>query len=149
MTVTSDVYQGRPDLRRSLELRGSQLSRRERGYFKSAGGYARMQQDNQTMQQVIDRGRRNQERLSSKQVNTANWTDEKGRKVYAGNPPMRFNVKNSFEPEGDQIDEAIPLAIPAAAAAAGGAAYLINKARQAAITNEILEIVGGAEALNN
>jgi F0F1-type ATP synthase gamma subunit len=24
-----------------------------------------------------------------------------------------------------------------------------NKARQAAITNEILEIVGGAEALNN
>jgi hypothetical protein len=57
------------------------------------------------MQQVIDRGRRNQERLSSKQVNTANWTDEKGRKVYAGNPPMRFNVKNSFEPEGEQIDE--------------------------------------------
>ena len=105
MTVPSDVYQGRPDLRRSLELRGSQLSRRERGYFKSAGGYARMQQDNQTMQQVIDRGRRNQERLSSKQVNTANWTDEKGRKVYAGNPPMRFNVKNSFEPEGEQIDE--------------------------------------------
>ena len=39
---------------------------------------------------------------------------------------------NSFEPEGDQIDEAIPLAIPAAAAAVGGAAYLINKARQAA-----------------
>ncbi|AXN58544.1 hypothetical protein KNU05_gp010 [Synechococcus virus S-PRM1] len=105
MTVPSDVYQGRPDLRRSLELRGSQLSRRERGYFKSAGGYARMQQDNQTMQQVIDRGRKNQERLSSKQVNTANWTDEKGRKVYAGNPTMRFNVKNSFEPEGEQIDE--------------------------------------------
>jgi hypothetical protein len=105
MTVPSDVYQGNPDLRASLGRRGSQLSRRERGYFKSAGGYARMQQDNQTMQQVIDRGRKNQERLSSKMVNTANWTDNQGRKVYAGNPPMRFDVKNSFEPEGDTVSE--------------------------------------------
>ena len=106
MTVPSDVYQGRPDLRRSLELRGSDLSRQDRRYFKSGGGYARMQQDNQTMQQVVDRGRKNQERLSSKQVNTANWTDEKGRKVYAGNPTMRFNTqKNSYEPEGETIDE--------------------------------------------
>ena len=105
MSVPSDVYQGNFELRRSLERRGSDLSRQDRKYFKGGGGYARMQQDNQTMQQVIDRGRKEQERLSSKQVNTANWTDEKGRKVYAGNPPMRFNVKNSFEPEGEQIDE--------------------------------------------
>ena len=106
MTVPSDVYQGRPDLRRSLELRGSDLSRQDRKYFKGGGGYARMQQDNQTMQQVIDRGRKNQERLSSKMVNTANWTDDQGRRVYAGSPTMRFNTqKNSYEPEGDLVDE--------------------------------------------
>ena len=41
-------------------------------------------------------------------------------------------LANSFESEGEQIDEAIPLAVPAAAAAVGGAAYLINRARKAA-----------------
>ena len=106
MTVPSDVYQGNFDLRRSLERRGSDLSRQDRGYFKGGGGYARMQQDNETMQQVIERGRKNQERLSSKMVNTHNWTDDQGRRVYAGSPTMRFNTqKNSYEPEGDLVDE--------------------------------------------
>jgi hypothetical protein len=105
MTVPSNVYQGNPDLRASLQRRGSDLSRQDRRYFKGGGGYARMQNDNKTMQQVVDMGRKNQERLASKQVNTANWTDKQGRKVYAGSPEMRFNVQNSFEPQGEVIGE--------------------------------------------
>jgi len=63
------------------------------------------------------------------------------------------NVDYIFEPSKEEIVEQL---IPAMHKATDNATELrdslklqYNKARQAAITNEILEIVGGAEALNN
>ncbi|AOV60692.1 hypothetical protein N161109_089 [Synechococcus phage S-CAM9] len=104
-SVPSHLFGGDANVRGSLERRFRGLSRQDRRSFKGGGGYARMDKSGETMPQVIKRGQKEQERLSSKMVNTANWTDNQGRKVYAGNPPMRFNVKNSYEPEGEVIDE--------------------------------------------
>lgn len=104
-SVPSHLFGGNASVRGSLERRFRSLSRQDRRSFKGGGGYARMNNSGDTMSQVVKRGEKEQERLSSKMVNTANWTDNQGRKVYAGNPPMRFNVKNSYELEGEQLQE--------------------------------------------
>jgi len=105
-SVPSHLFGGDASVRGSLERRFRGLSIKDRRSFKGGGGYARMDKSGETMPQVIDRGRAEQKRLSSKMVNTANWTDDQGRKVYSGNPPMRFNLqKNSYEPQGEVIGE--------------------------------------------
>ena len=107
-SVPSHLFGGDASVRGSLERRFRGLSIKDRRSFKGGGGYARMDKSGETMPQVIDRGRAEQKRLSSKMVNTANWTDERGNRVYAGSPPMRFNLqKNSYEPEGEMVEGAI------------------------------------------
>ena len=75
----------------------------QRREYISGGGNAAMKDKGQTADQVRAQGRKNLEARPAN-PNVHNWRDG-NIQVYAGNPPMRFNVKNSYELEGELVDE--------------------------------------------
>ena len=82
----------------------NKTTHQQRREYMAGGGNAAMREKGQTPDQVRAQGRKNLE-ARPPNPNVHNWTNERGEKVYAGNPPMIFNVKNSYEPEGKLVDE--------------------------------------------